>query len=229
MDVAALRRTAIALAARHGWPARRWLQPAKLSGYNADIRESSVSGISSGAFMAVQFGTAWSSVIRGVGVVAGGPYWCAKAQWISSRLLVCRLNATGVCMSGPLAGPQPNSSPRPMPNRLPARSIRWSWCAGRRSTCSTAIMMTGWRGRSPMRRRISIATISARPTAATSSTRPRSAPVIRWSSHRIRRVDRSQRMRDKRRPVYRPVRLRSGRNHPAAHLRCVESLRSRGH
>ena len=55
-------------------------EPARLSGYNADISESSVSGISSGAFMAVQFGTAWSSVIKGVGVVAGGPFWCAKAD-----------------------------------------------------------------------------------------------------------------------------------------------------
>jgi len=55
-------------------------EPARLSGYNANISESSVSGISSGAFMAVQFGTAWSSVIRGVGVVAGGPFWCAKAD-----------------------------------------------------------------------------------------------------------------------------------------------------
>ena len=45
----------------------------------------------------------------------------------------------------------------------------------------------GWRGRSPMRRRSSIATISARPTAAICSTRPRSAPVTRWWSRRIRR------------------------------------------
>ena len=45
----------------------------KLSPYNADIAESSVSGLSSGAFMAVQFATAWSSTIRGVGVIAGGP------------------------------------------------------------------------------------------------------------------------------------------------------------
>src|SRR5215469_12874767 len=51
-----------------------------LNGYNAAIGESSISGISSGAFMAVQFGTAWSSVIKGVGVVAGGPFWCAKAD-----------------------------------------------------------------------------------------------------------------------------------------------------
>src|ERR1700731_4753157 len=55
-------------------------EPARLSGYNANISESSISGISSGAFMAVQFGTAWSSVIKGVGVVAGGPFWCAKAD-----------------------------------------------------------------------------------------------------------------------------------------------------
>ena len=52
----------------------------KLAAYNAAVGESSISGISSGAFMAVQFATAWSSVITGVGVVAGGPYWCAKAD-----------------------------------------------------------------------------------------------------------------------------------------------------
>jgi poly(3-hydroxybutyrate) depolymerase len=54
--------------------------PVALSGYNADISQSSISGVSSGAFMAEQFGTAWSSVIKGVGIVAGGPYWCAKAD-----------------------------------------------------------------------------------------------------------------------------------------------------
>src|ERR1700688_985994 len=55
-------------------------EPVALPGLNAAIGDSSISGISSGAFMAVQFGTAWSSVIRGVGVVAGGPYWCAEAD-----------------------------------------------------------------------------------------------------------------------------------------------------
>jgi hypothetical protein len=73
----------------------------KLAGYNAAIGESSISGISSGAFMAVQFATAWSSVITGVGVVAGGPHWCAKADsffgfWTSLS------NALGPCLSGPL-------------------------------------------------------------------------------------------------------------------------------
>jgi poly(3-hydroxybutyrate) depolymerase len=68
-----------------------------LSGYNANISESSISGISSGAFMAVQFGTAWSSVIKGVGVVAGGPFWCAKADaddFINGYTLPM-MNATG--------------------------------------------------------------------------------------------------------------------------------------
>jgi poly(3-hydroxybutyrate) depolymerase len=78
-----------------------------LSGYNANISESSISGISSGAFMAVQFGTAWSSVIKGVGVVAGGPFWCAKADvddFINGYTLPM-MNATGPCMTGPPSEP----------------------------------------------------------------------------------------------------------------------------
>ena len=64
----------------------------KLSPYNADIAESSVSGLSSGAFMAVQFATAWSSTIRGVGVIAGGPVYCAQAR---SQVAITE------CMKGP--------------------------------------------------------------------------------------------------------------------------------
>jgi hypothetical protein len=74
-----------------------------LHGYNAAIGESSISGISSGAFMAVQFATAWSSVIKGLGVVAGGPFWCAQADaddFINAYTLPI-LNATGPCMKGP--------------------------------------------------------------------------------------------------------------------------------
>jgi hypothetical protein len=64
----------------------------KLPSYNADIAESSVSGLSSGAFMAVQFATAWSSIIKGVGVISGGPVYCAQAS-----LEI----ATTDCMKGP--------------------------------------------------------------------------------------------------------------------------------
>jgi len=63
-----------------------------LPAMNAPIGESSVSGLSSGAFMAVQFGTAWSSVIRGVGVVSGGPLYCAQGSTST---------ALGACMEGP--------------------------------------------------------------------------------------------------------------------------------
>src|SRR5437899_3721785 len=78
-------------------------EPVGLRGYNAAIGESSISGISSGAFMAVQFATAWSSVIKGVGVVAGGPYWCAKADGFFS-FGTSLSNALGPCLSGPLDG-----------------------------------------------------------------------------------------------------------------------------
>jgi poly(3-hydroxybutyrate) depolymerase len=78
-------------------------EPVALRGYNAAIGESSISGISSGAFMAVQFATAWSSVIKGVGVIAGGPFWCAKAdaEDIINGYTLPILMATGPCMKGP--------------------------------------------------------------------------------------------------------------------------------
>jgi poly(3-hydroxybutyrate) depolymerase len=43
----------------------------------ADTSGASVSGLSSGAFMAVQLQVAYSERIVGAGVVAGGPYYCA--------------------------------------------------------------------------------------------------------------------------------------------------------
>src|SRR6202171_4364513 len=104
MNRGMLHRTAIALGCAASVVGQALAEePARLSGYNADISESSISGVSSGAFMAVQFGTAWSSVIKGVGVVAGGPFWCAKADsddFINGFTLPI-LTATGPCMSGP--------------------------------------------------------------------------------------------------------------------------------
>jgi poly(3-hydroxybutyrate) depolymerase len=49
----------------------------KLPALGADPAQTSVSGLSSGAFMAVQYDVAYSSTTRGIGVVAGGPYNCA--------------------------------------------------------------------------------------------------------------------------------------------------------
>jgi poly(3-hydroxybutyrate) depolymerase len=92
---------AVALFAAAPAPARA--QGPALSAYNAAIEESSVSGISSGAFMAVQLGFAWSSVIKGVGVVAGGPFYCAQASAADFINGYTRpvLTATGPCMRGP--------------------------------------------------------------------------------------------------------------------------------
>jgi len=44
---------------------------------HADPSRTSVSGLSSGAFMTVQYGVAYSASVVGLGVIAGGPYNCA--------------------------------------------------------------------------------------------------------------------------------------------------------
>jgi len=84
-------------------------EPGALQPYNAAINESSISGISSGGYMAAQFGTAWSSIIKGVGIVAGGPFYCAQAAssdfWNGYAMPM--LTATGPCMKGPAPDVQP--------------------------------------------------------------------------------------------------------------------------
>ncbi len=50
------------------------------AGVNIDPDQISVSGISSGGFMAHQFHVAHSEHIMGAGIVAGGPYFCARGS-----------------------------------------------------------------------------------------------------------------------------------------------------
>ena len=50
----------------------------RLSRYNVDTSQITVSGFSSGGHFAVQFHVAYSKIIRGVGVIAGVPFWCAE-------------------------------------------------------------------------------------------------------------------------------------------------------
>ena len=64
--------------------------------YNIDSSRISVSGVSSGAYMAGQIHLAHSSIFNGVAIVAGGPYYCAKGE-ISQGL--------GPCMNGGDMGP----------------------------------------------------------------------------------------------------------------------------
>jgi poly(3-hydroxybutyrate) depolymerase len=51
-----------------------------LPALHADGARSSASGLSSGGFMAVQYGVAYSANVVGLGVVAGGPYNCAAVN-----------------------------------------------------------------------------------------------------------------------------------------------------
>ena len=51
--------------------------PSQLPALGASPRQTSVSGLSAGAFMAVQLQVAYSRSIVGAGVIAGGPYYCA--------------------------------------------------------------------------------------------------------------------------------------------------------
>ncbi|MEI8634171.1 hypothetical protein P4S72_23275 [Vibrio sp. PP-XX7] len=49
----------------------------ELPALNALPNASSISGLSSGAFMAAQFHVAYSKDMMGAGIVAGGPWNCA--------------------------------------------------------------------------------------------------------------------------------------------------------
>ena len=48
--------------------------------YSIDTTAISVSGVSAGAYMAGQFHVAHSALVRGAGLVAGGPYGCARGS-----------------------------------------------------------------------------------------------------------------------------------------------------
>jgi len=61
-----------------------------LPALNVDTSQITVSGLSSGGFMANQLGYAYSATFKGVGVFAGGPYMCAG----HSNYTACMYNAT---------------------------------------------------------------------------------------------------------------------------------------
>lgn len=73
---------------------------ADLPELNIDLKQTTVSGISSGAFMAVQMGVAKSASIRGVAATAGGPYFCALQDSWGANLTLGSLNSMARCMQG---------------------------------------------------------------------------------------------------------------------------------
>ncbi|MGB9384955.1 MAG: PHB depolymerase family esterase, partial [Pseudolabrys sp.] len=68
-----------------------------LPSYGVDINQTSVSGVSSGGAMAVQMHVAHSSIMRGVGVIAGVTYDCANSALPLASL---SLALGGFCMDG---------------------------------------------------------------------------------------------------------------------------------
>jgi hypothetical protein len=67
----------------------------------ADPGQVSVSGISSGAFMANQLHIAHSAGIMGAGIIAGGLYGCAVDSVTSDGVFSLASLAVGPCMSVP--------------------------------------------------------------------------------------------------------------------------------
>lgn len=55
-------------------------EPSSLQRYNIHRSDITISGVSSGAFMATQMGVAYSKLFSAVASVAGGVYWCAQGE-----------------------------------------------------------------------------------------------------------------------------------------------------
>lgn len=62
--------------------------PGALDSFNVDPTATTVSGISSGGYMANQFHVAFSSTVSGAGILAAGPYYCAKGN-VATALTDC--------------------------------------------------------------------------------------------------------------------------------------------
>lgn len=84
---------------------------ARLGGFGAELTQSSISGLSSGAFMTVQMHLAHSACFVGAGIVAGGPFRCAESFREAALLGEDAFveNALYICMNPliPQVGPNP--------------------------------------------------------------------------------------------------------------------------
>lgn len=81
-----------------------FVEPSSLPSYQIDLGKTSVSGLSSGGFMATQFHVAFSKTVMGAGIIAGGPYYCAGAlparSFVETAVTVCKT---------PLSGSEPDA------------------------------------------------------------------------------------------------------------------------
>lgn len=72
-------------------------EPTRLGSYNINLQQTSVSGLSSGAFMTSQLYVVHSDIMVGAGVIAGGPYLCSLSWPLTAPVLT----ATTTCMNPP--------------------------------------------------------------------------------------------------------------------------------
>src|SRR5262245_20765709 len=84
-------------------------QVARLPSLKVDLNQTSVSGLSSGGYMAVQFHVAHSAIVNGAGVIGGGPYFCARDD---------QNVATTICSCTGLTSCQPNQAGQAVPNLI---------------------------------------------------------------------------------------------------------------
>ena len=101
---AALGVCAIVLAALHAGSSAAASRA--LPAYQVDLSQTTVSGLSSGAFMAEQFAVAYSGIVQGAGIVAGGPYYCASYPGTPPFVPYLH-NAMSVCMNPQDTGTEP--------------------------------------------------------------------------------------------------------------------------
>ena len=88
---------AVAAAAAAASIAGSALAAVNLPSLNIDKTQTTVSGLSSGGYMAAQLHVAYSATFKkGAGIVAGGPFYCAEGSIV---------NATGRCMASPAGIP----------------------------------------------------------------------------------------------------------------------------
>ncbi|MEM0912128.1 MAG: PHB depolymerase family esterase [Pseudomonadota bacterium] len=76
---------------------------AHASTLNIDIENTTVSGLSSGGYMATQFQLAHAEIVKGAGIVAAGPYYCAQNA-ITTALAECITTTTDEFSLAPLSG-----------------------------------------------------------------------------------------------------------------------------
>jgi poly(3-hydroxybutyrate) depolymerase len=73
-----------------GQPGQTTLHHPRLGAYGIDIRQTSVSGVSSGGAMAIQMHVAHAAIMRGIGVIAGVGYDCADSRLPDVNLRLTR-------------------------------------------------------------------------------------------------------------------------------------------